>query len=202
MSIDPLAAASPDSSAGEIEGLREEVRVLTERVDRLSELVERRIDGALSSWSGTLVGTRVSPSYAASVVDPVVEPVSGSTLPVAPALSRAGVNTPSSSDRVRICKEIGGWLRRNLAGDHRGNSGRFRLPEASKFYIIIRDYSGQVYTSPARVVDNFSQAKHLCCRAGKWGNSIFIGLPSLQEVRIALEEGGFEPPAHVLDGGN
>ena len=201
MSTDPLPTGTEHSSFAEIEGLREEVRVLSQRVDRLSELVERRLDlEASSSWSGTLVGTRLSASYTGSVAEPGIGSIVGPSLPIAPEISRASVAAPILSDRERICREIGVWLRRNLEGDHRGNSGRFKLPEASKFYIIIRDYSGHVYTSPAKVVDNFSQAKHLCCQGGKWGNSVFIGLPSLKEIRISLEAGGFDCPPHLLDG--
>ena len=194
-------SSSPLTPVTEIVVLREEVRVLSEKVDRLFEILEARVGGSgTSDWSGTLVSSAVPGAYAGSVV--AAEPfVAGEhLLPVAPAASRVFVGAPSLTDRETICREIGAWLRRNLEGDHRGNSGRFRLPESSNFYVIIRDFTGQVYTSPVKVVQSFSQAKRLCCSSGIWGNSVFVGLPSVQDVRLCLEGGNFHCPPHLLDG--
>lgn len=115
MSTDPLPTGTEYSSFAEIEGLREEVRVLSQRVDRLSDLVERRLDlEASSSWSGTLVGARLSASYAPSVAESGIGSFVGPSLPIAPEISRASVSAPILPDRERICREIGVWLRRNL----------------------------------------------------------------------------------------
>lgn len=199
----PGVAANSDRGTSEVEALREEVRVLSDRVDRLFSLLEERrpLPAASSEWSGTFVEAVASSSYSVVLPETFTERSFSPSLPVAPGVSRAAQGPVAYVQRETILRGIGEWLRRNLEGDHRGNSGRFRLPESSRHYIIIRDHTGQVY-SPVLVVDNFAQAKHLCCKSGSWGNSVFVGLPSLQDVRICLEGGNFSCPPFILDGRN
>ena len=198
----PGVAANSDRGVSEVDALREEVKVLSQRVDRLFELLEERrsLPAASSEWSGTFVESVPTVAYAVAPPEALTERSFGLSLPVGPGDSRAALGPVSSVQRETILRDIGVWLRRNLEGDHRGNSGRFRLPESSRFYVILRDHSGRVYTSPVKVVDNFSQAKHLCCKSGSWGNSVFVGLPSLQDMRICLEGGNFSCPPFILDG--
>ena len=52
--------------------------------------------------------------------------------------SRASASTPTASDsglapfRIAAAEEIGAWIRRGLRGEHRGLSGREKIPQANQ----------------------------------------------------------------------
>lgn len=95
-----------------------------------------------------------------------------------------------------MAKEIGEFLRRSLDGLNRGRSGRERLnPLQSRVYVVLRDYNGLVTEHPARIFTKFSAVKSLCFRAGRPGDSVFVGLPSQREARLAVEAAGCSWPA-------
>ena len=58
-------------------------------------------------------------------------------------------------EREAICDQIGCFLARSISGDQRGTSGRDKIPLASKLWIVVRDYSGQIYT-PVKVVRSWT----------------------------------------------
>lgn len=93
-------------------------------------------------------------------------------------------------EREEIATEVGRFLRRSLAGTHRGSSGRDALPLASRFWIVVRDIQGVVY-DPVRVFSRWSSARALVKRGASAGDSIFVGLPSQREVDRAVRAGGF-----------
>ena len=86
------------------------------------------------------------------------------------------------------------FFQRALRGDHRGESGRQRLRLASRFFILVRDLRGQVY-NPVRIFRAFSEIQPFVKENGRCGDSIFVGLPSLWEVRICVASTGLEWPA-------
>ena len=167
----------------ELQELREDVRSLTRRVDRLYEIVETRgaypsgpVGPSASSFSsvGTIGFIGQEPADSGSLV--VEEFVGGAD---------TATDTVSAEEWVRreaIAREVGVWLRRALLGAHRGNSGRSRIREASNYYLVCKDFSGTVSENPIRVFTRFSEVKALCNRHGSWGNSVFVGLPTLREV--------------------
>ena len=174
--------------ASEVEGLREDLRAVNRKLDRLLELVVGHVEtSSVSSFE--LVGQEASDSaeHSASAPGPTSSPPAS-----------AATAGQSWAERERICAEIGNFLCRALAGGHRGNSGREKLKLASRLYLVIRDFRGTVTTRPVRVVFKFSEVKELCCSEGNnWGDSIFVGLPSQREGRAVCETAGFGWPASV-----
>ena len=76
----------------------------------------------------------------------VPEPGSGSAAAVAEAA------LPLSSERLHASKLIGAWIRRCLRSEPRGLSGREKIPQASKYYIVVRGFDLTVYTPPKFLV--------------------------------------------------
>lgn len=187
-----------DQVVRELQELREDIRSLTRRVDRLYEIVETR--GVQSAGS---FGPGASSAY--SVVSPVFssqEPAESGSVVVEEFAGEGETlgGSVSAEEWVRreaIAREVGIWLRRALLGAHRGNSGRSRIREASNYYLVCRDFAGVVSENPIRVFTRFSEVKALCSRQGRWGNSIFVGLPTLREVFAALEGGDFGAPPNL-----
>lgn len=92
-----------------------------------------------------------------------------------------------------IADQIGGFIARAVAGLNRGNSGREKNPLASRLWIVVRDYEGQIY-SPVKVVRSWSSAKVLVKRGSTCGDAIFVGLPSEREGRRAIAIAGLQWP--------
>lgn len=112
----------------------------------------------------------------------------------------SGSKGQSWADREEISRQIGTFLRRALNGEIRGPSGRDRIKQSSKYYIVVKDYHGRVYTHPAKIFTRWGEVKAICCSAhGEFGDSVFVGLPSLREVRVALRSGGFSAPEDAPD---
>ena len=105
----------------------------------------------------------------------------------------------SWTHREEVAREIGSFLARSLAGERRGSSGRERISRLqSRYYILVRDHSGLVTTQPVRVYSNFSAVKRLCAIGSNYGDSIFIGVPTLREGRLSVETAGFDWPTEIL----
>ena len=95
--------------------------------------------------------------------------------------------------REEICRSIGQWLRRALAGLPRGPSGRERIGLASRYYLVCRDIHGQDHNPPLFFA-SWKAAKDSCFRAGEPGDSVFIGLPTKTEALICVEAAGLQLP--------
>ena len=95
--------------------------------------------------------------------------------------------------REEVAREIGAFLRRSLNGENRGSSGRDKVSLQNRVYIVVRDIDGRVY-DPIRLETKFHVVKGLCHRAGSFGDSIFIGLPSHREAFIATRAAGLRWP--------
>lgn len=168
----------------EVKGLRREVQLLRQEVQRLQTELER---SRTESGPNRVLG---SPHRASSSGYSVV------TGPPADIWSSAANNAPTGDRRV-ICDSIAAHLVRSLAGDHRGESGRSRLPIGSKYWLVIRSYEGDEF-NPVRVYGQWSSAKVLTKRGDHLGQSVFIGLPSLGDVGRVVESGGFDWDGTVL----
>ena len=117
------------------------------------------------------------------------------SLPVAAA---AAVHSPGlPPDRVAAAHKIGQFLRRCLSGEPRGSSGRDRIAAPSSVYIICQGYDKQVY-DPPRIYFSWAEAKPLVIKNGSPGPSIFVGVPTISEARIAVEAAGCELPGALL----
>ena len=93
-------------------------------------------------------------------------------------------------ERLTIASEIGRFLARAAGEGHRGSSGRERIPLASRYWVVVRGFSGVTF-DPARVFSKWSLAKSFVKQGSECGDSVFVGLPSQREVERALSAGGF-----------
>lgn len=154
----------------EVSLLRVELAVLRAEVQRLGSLVERQRTG------------EGSPS--------VANPPTGYHT----AAESLSAGTPGSglsdAGRKAICEGIALHLKRALSGQHRGESGRDQLPSGSRFWLVIRSYTGEVF-DPVRVYSRWGPAKAVTKRGEHLGDSVFVGLPSLGDVGRVTEAGGF-----------
>ena len=149
--------------------LEQEVQVLRDEVHLLCERV-RHLEIQLSS------SARASaPSSTTSSVE-----LAGSAL---------------SAERLAAAKDVGRWITRCLNNQHRGLSGRERISLASRLYLVIRDFEG-VIRSPPLVLFSWRETSAIVSPRGQPGDSIYVGLPSKEEARLALREAGLSlPPA-------
>lgn len=188
----------------EIQELRQTLRHLSEKVDRQEDRITElsyRLEGELQRGkaeelvpaleevpgSGASIcsysevsSVQVQPPFASSAAGPV----------------RPEVEGYSWAFREQVARQIGEFLRRAVAGDHRQTSGRDRLRGLqSRLYIVVRDHSGKTTTQPVRVTAKFSRVRELCYKAGGWGDSVFVGIPTPEEGRLAVETAGYGWPA-------
>lgn len=96
--------------------------------------------------------------------------------------------------RLQAAREIGQWILRCLAGKHRGLSGREKIPQASRLYLVVRDFEGTVHTPPL-VFNSWRETSDRVSPHGQAGDSIFVGVPTKEEARLALSEARLEIPS-------
>ena len=183
--------------ASEVRHLRAEVRRLTERVDEQADQISE-LSANLEEVSGISSRVDRSQSEEAEIVSSVPAsttrsvPIVGPTSSISTSAAETGI---SWEFRVEVARDIGHFLRRALDRQNRGTSGRDRLQSLrSKIYLICRD--GNTFEHPVKVRSRFSEVKAACCRNGDWGDSVFIGLPSIREARIAAVIAGLDWPAN------
>ena len=182
-----LIASGVDPELFEI---RETLRDLVRKLDRLSDRVLALEQSSRSSASYSFVHSEAPESRVSSSLQPPISP--------APIALSQTVSEHQWADREAVSAEVGRFLVRALAGDFRGNSGRYRLKLASNYYIVVRDAEGLTTTRPVRIFQRFSDVKRLCHREGKdFGNCVFVGLPTLQEVDWCLNAAGYTRPASL-----
>ena len=112
--------------------------------------------------------------------------------PAPPVPSRSSAAL-SASERAAACREIGLFLRRALDGQHRGASGRDRLPLQSRFWIVARDFGGNPIV-PVRVCKSFADCARLCKQGSDLGDSVCVGLPARQDIIAVCSAAGLALP--------
>ena len=95
---------------------------------------------------------------------------------------------PLESEREAAAKAVGCFLRRALEGQRRGESGRDRIPQSSRYWLVIRGIDNQVF-SPIRVFSKWASAKPLVKRGADCGESAFVGLPAMEDIKLAVAAG-------------
>lgn len=182
MSSDPRLVAEIESLRSSLEALRLRVRTLEEereeaRGESISVSGQSSYSCVTSLPTGAVEATRLqAPSVAA----------------------HTEVATSDIAGRSDLARQIGLFLRRCLGPGARGTSGRDRLRLPNKCYVIVADFHGRQLPEVA-VVTAFSEVRRICKRGAECGQSIFVGLPSKWEARVALEAGGFAVPADLHD---
>ena len=101
-------------------------------------------------------------------------------------------------ERIAAAQDIGKFLRRCLSGQPRGSSGRSRIAAPSAVYIVCQSFDSEVF-DPPRVFFNWGEAKPWVIRNGTPGQSIFVGVPTPNEAKIAIEAAGCDVPAALLE---
>ena len=184
-------------SEAEILELRKELRLLQAQVSQLQLRVSE------------LEGFEVV-SQAGGYSPPTGQPAAPTTSSEAPASSSAfaSVSEPplaapteespeeqSWEFRLQVAREIGSFLRLSLEGVNQGRSGRHKISLKSRLYIVIKDRAGNVYTNPVKIIRTWRDTKAIVERDGDLGDSVFVGVPSEKEGRVAVLEAGFHWPA-------
>lgn len=105
----------------------------------------------------------------------------------------------TSRHRERILLSIGRWLKSALEGNRRGSSGRDLLPEESCVYLVLRGFDGNVF-DPVVVTSTYRTIVPLVKQDGNPGDSIFIGLPSVQDAQIVCRSADVAWPGGFADG--
>lgn len=166
MSLDPSSAAS------ELRALRSDIAELRELLSALQLRVER-LEQQDSAGRVATSTTATTTTYGSS--------------------GSAGTSSALGEDRVAAAKDIGRWFQRCLRNQQRGLSGREKITQKSKYYLVVRDFNGSVHDPPL-FFDSWSAARESACHQGQPGDSILVGLPSLEECRIACLEAGLRFP--------
>lgn len=201
MSESSRRASAEERLREEVVELRGELRRLTVRLDRQQDEIasltasfeELSIRDEDSRRSASDLGASTISTAHTEVVSTV-----SSALPAHRGYPSGGPPPVLSwPQREEIARGIGQWLRRALEGDHRQNSGRDRLPLASRYYLVVKDYTGRAYEHPILVFSRFTPVRDLCQRGTDWADSIFIGVPSQREGQVAAIAAGLDWPARI-----
>lgn len=167
-----------------------ELAALRLRVDELEATVAGLLStvSALAERLGQLEGEGVASAGAASNAG--FELVGNS-----PQVASAVAASVLGADRIAAAEEIGRWLKKCLADTHpRGLSGRERIPLANKCYLVVRDFDRVIHNPPKFFV-TWGDTKALTHKSGQPGDSVFIGLPSKADARVAVVAAGLQLPA-------
>lgn len=166
----------------EIAELRAELAKLRLEVSNLQQLVTGAGSGSEDSFSvvgrPTAAASGGSGYYAGDQVNWPAEPAQAPSCQL------------TWQEREAIALEVGQFLKQADRGVHRGESGRAQIPLASRYWIVARGFNGEK-VEPLRVFSRWAGAKALVRRGAEVGRSVFVGLPSLREVKAALRGGGF-----------
>lgn len=103
------------------------------------------------------------------------------------------------TERESAAREIGQWVRRALAGQRHGLSGRQRITLSSRLYLVFKDFDLQEYNPPL-VFWKWSDCRELVTRGGQPGDSIFVGLPSKTEARLVCSAASLRVPESLTHG--
>ena len=103
------------------------------------------------------------------------------------------------SERLKILQGVGKWIRRALNGSRSGSSGRDQLRETSEVYLVCQTFGGEKL-SPAKIFGNWRAAQKVVKRSHSLGDSIFVGLPSIQDAEVVSIWAGLELSDQIIYG--
>ena len=126
---------------------------------------------------------------------PASSPASAARSP--PSSPAAATGSALTAERLAAAKDIGRWIVRCLNSELRGLSGRERIPQASRLYLIVRNFAGEIFDPPL-VRTSWRDTSALVSPQGQPGDSIYVGLPTKEEARLAVREAGLTVPPALL----
>ncbi len=164
---------------GELSGLTAAYARLEERYRELEERHQQLVADISTRLSAVQIG-----------------PVQASVEATSPSASTAALaGLTLAPHRISACESIGAWIRRCLADQVRGKSGRERIELPSKVYLVIRDKDNNL-CDPPRVFNCWADTRHwVYLRGSPPSCAIYIGLPSKTEARICCRAAGLGIPA-------
>lgn len=95
--------------------------------------------------------------------------------------SRSRGLVPEGAEREVLLERIARWIEAARGGNRCGVSGRDQLPGCSRYFLVVRDYSGGEIL---RVFSPWSEAERVVKQLGSFGRSLFIGLPRWADVEF------------------
>lgn len=168
-----------------VEVLRVQVEALQLETNQLrSDLAAAQ--QRLSFLEGRTLGTEVPSSSA---------PAASSLSP--PARSSTGAGYQVGVEREEACLGIGAWVRQSLAGAAHGLSGRERISQQSRYYLVFKNFDQQVFNPPL-FFESWAPCAEVVKRRGQLGNSIFIGLPTKRECYLVTVAAGSIVPDELI----
>ena len=117
-----------------------------------------------------------------------------------PVRTSTGAGYQVGVEREEACRAIGAWVRQSLAGSAHGLSGRERISQQSRYYLVFKNFDQQVFNPPL-FFDNWAACAEVVKRRGQLGNSIFIGLPTKCECHLVSVAAGSIVPDEVIASG-
>lgn len=118
-----------------------------------------------------------------------------STVASGPAAESTVAVSELSRERIEVAGDIGAWVKRCLAGQLRGLSGRERVQLASRYYLVFRTFDQAVHNPPL-VFCSWREAKaRVYSTEGQPSDSVFVGLPTKAEARLVVQSAGFSEPS-------
>ena len=201
---------SSEGLQSQVDQLRGLVKSLTLQVARVDSELEEVRDRCYK-LEGDLVDYKLQREFElveqeAHPTSSPTPPSSGSGIAVAPTSSTtplsSGYSTSAASpgvpeERVEVARSVGVWILRCLQDLPRGSSGRNKIKEGSNFYLVIRTVDG-VEFNPPKVLNSWKETKAIVSRGSGFGNSIFVGLPTKADARLALETAKLKIPSALL----
>ena len=168
---------------GEVHSLHNQLSITKTQLRALqvsfSEAFEEERDSTFTLVSE--IRSSEAPVISASYPQPSQAPSIAASVPAA---------TQLETSRAAAARQIGQFLRRAVSGHRRGSSGRDLIPQASRYWLVVRSFDEEVF-DPVRVYSKWEKAKPVVKRGSDLGDSVFIGLPALEDIRIVVEAGGF-----------
>ena len=120
-------------------------------------------------------------------------PTSAAQTPVT-STGRHRASEYTEAERRTAAIEVGRFLRHALEEEHQGASSRDRIKLQSRVYILCKNISGRLY-NPVKIFHSFAAIKPLVKVDGECGNSVFVGLPTVWEAKVAVRAAGLNWPA-------
>ena len=108
-----------------------------------------------------------------------------------PGRHSAGAGYQVGVEREEACQDIGAWVRQSLAGAARGLSGRERISQQSRYYLVFKSFDRQVFNPPL-----FFESWAPCAEIVK--RRVQLGLPTKRGCHLVTVAAGSSVPDELI----